>query len=418
MDWTGERLSARCLPTPPSPGFNTDVSSWPHIYIHVPFCGRRCSYCDFAIAVRREVPVSEFVDALMAEITARGIESFGSPIQSIYLGGGTPSKLGGEGVARLIHRIAQFADVDKFSTSVDQTEITVEANPEDVSEEAAGRWVAAGVNRVSLGVQSFDPGVLEWMHRGHGPERAAEAVAILRAAGVQEVSADLIFSVPEPLNRSWTEDLNRVLELDVDHLSLYGLTVESQTPLGRWTARGEVAESPEERYEAEFLEAHERLRAAGYEHYEVSNYARPGRRARHNSAYWSGAKYLGLGPSAHGFDGAQRRWNVPAYAEWLRRVQAGQDPVEGSEVVGGAAAGAAAGAADGTQNDQAAAQSAAAERVYLGLRTLDGLELTEAELPLVGPWVQMGWAKLLGPRRLVLTARGWLRLDSLAMQLL
>jgi oxygen-independent coproporphyrinogen-3 oxidase len=252
------------------------------------------------------------------------------------------------------------------------------------------------------------------MHRGHGPDRPTQAVAILRAAGVQEISADLIFSVPEALNRSWTEDLNRVLELDVDHLSLYGLTVEPQTPLGRWTARGEVAESPEERYESEFLEAHERLGAAGFNHYEVSNYARPGRMARHNSAYWSGAPYLGLGPSAHGFDGAVRRWNVPAYAEWLRRVQAGEDPVEGSELVSGSGAG----AASAAQGDRAAAQSAAAERVYLGLRTLDGLELNEAEMRLVGPWVQMGWAKLLGPRRLVLTARGWLRLDSLAMQLL
>ena len=356
----------------------------------------------------------------MAEMVTRGIDSLRGPIKSIYLGGGTPSKLGGEGVERLIHGIGRIAGVDKFSTSVAETEITLEANPEDVSEEAAARWVAAGVNRVSLGVQSFDSGVLEWMHRGHGPDRPHEAVAILKAAGVQEISADLIFSVPESLNRSWTEDLNRVLELDVDHLSLYGLTVEPQTPLGRWTARGEVAESPEERYEAEFLEAHERLGAAGFEHYEVSNYARPGRRARHNSAYWTGAPYLGLGPSAHGFDGAQRRWNVPAYAEWLRRVQAGEDPVEGSELVGGFGAGRAgdSGLAEEPASTGAAAQSAAAERVYLGLRTLDGLELTESELRVVSPWIEMGWAELQGVRRVVLTARGWLRLDALAAQLL
>jgi oxygen-independent coproporphyrinogen-3 oxidase len=282
--------------------------------------------------------------------------------------------------------------------------------------------VAAGVNRVSLGVQSFDPQVLEWMHRGHGPDRPVEAVRILKAAGVQEISADLIFSVPETLNRSWTEDLDRVLELDTDHLSLYGLTVEPQTPLGRWTARGEVAESPEERYEAEFLEAHERLGAAGFEHYEVSNYAKAGRRARHNSAYWTAAPYLGLGPSAHGFDGSTRRWNASAYADWLRRVQAGEDPIEGQELVriGDQVSGTTSAdevRAGGRSDAALASDSAAAERVYLGLRTTDGLELRDGELERVEPWVKAGWATLDG-RRLRLTPRGWLRLDALVMQLI
>lgn len=297
----------------------------------------------------------------------------------------------------LIHRIRDQLGLHNLSTSVNQTEVTLEANPEDVNAESAERWVAAGVNRVSLGVQSFDAGVLEWMHRGHGPERASEAVSILRSAGVQEISADLIFAVPADLNRSWTNDLERVLELDVEHLSLYGLTVEPHTPLGRWTARGEVAEAPEERYELEFLEAHARLTAAGYEHYEVSNYGRPGRRARHNSAYWSGAPYLGLGPSAHGFDGRVRRWNEPAYAEWLRRVQGGEDPLAGEEAVQGVAE--------------------SAERIYLGLRTVDGLDIRESELKTVTPWIAQGWGTLDG-RRLRLTPTGWLRLDALAAALL
>lgn len=190
--------------------------------------------------------------------------------------------------------------------------------------------------------------------------------------------------------------------------------MEPKTPLGRWTARGEVAESPEERYEAEFLEANQRLSAAGFEHYEVSNYARPGRRARHNSAYWTGAPYLGLGPSAHGFDGRERRWNVSAYAEWLRQVQAGEDPLEGRELVG-------ADRGPGRSEaglDVSAERSAAAERVYLGLRTIDGLALTDAEIARVRPWIAAGWARLEGSRRLVLTPRGWLRLDSLAAELL
>jgi oxygen-independent coproporphyrinogen-3 oxidase len=373
------------------------VSAWPHLYVHVPFCGRRCSYCDFSIAVRKVVPVSEYVDAIMAELVTRGIRRLEPGIRSIYFGGGTPSKLGAAGVEQVLHAIRELTGLHRFSTSVDELEITLEANPEDVTEAEAAGWVEAGVNRVSLGVQTFDPAVLAWMHRAHGPDRPVQAVAQLRAAGIQEISVDLIFSVPEHLNRSWTDDLNRALELDVEHLSLYGLTVESGTPLGRWTARGEVRESPEERYEAEFLEAHARLTAAGYEHYEVSNYGRPGHRARHNSAYWSGAPYLGLGPSAHGFDGHERRWNASAYAEWLRRVRAGDDPVDG--------------------RDPLVPSAAEAERVYLGLRTSDGLDIRENELKTVTEWVRAGWAVLEG-HRVRLTPRGWLRLDALASQLL
>lgn len=341
-------------------------------------------------------------------------------------------------MARLLHEIGEMAGVGKFSTSrgvgrhsVDQLEITLEANPEDVSPAAAAEWVAAGVNRVSLGVQSFDPAVLQWMHREHPPTRAAEAVRELRAAGVQEISADLIFSVPESLNRSWTGDIERVLELDVEHLSLYGLTVEPKTPLGRWTARGEVQEAPEERYEAEFLEAHDRLGAAGYQHYEVSNYARPGRRARHNSAYWTGVPYLGVGPSAHGFDGRVRRWNVPAYAAWLREVQAGRDPVVGEEELGtgagqedlGSRTDARATGVAGSGFDNASSASTLyetldpAERVYLGLRTIDGLTIRENEKKKVTSWISQGWAVLEGDR-LRLTPRGWLRLDALAAALL
>jgi oxygen-independent coproporphyrinogen-3 oxidase len=378
----------------------------------------------------------------MAELVTRRIQPSAVPVRSIYLGGGTPSKLGGQGVRDLIAIVARSLGVEKLSTSPDDIEVTIEVNPEDVTPDAARAWVAAGVNRASIGVQSFDPAVLQWMHRDHSPAQVGEAVATLRAAGIRELSLDLIFAVPEFLNRSWTNDLDQVLNLDPDHLSLYGLTVEPKTPLGRWTARGEVAEAPEERYESEFLEADRRLRAAGFEHYEVSNYALPGKRARHNSAYWSGAPYLGLGPSAHGFsavglgsaDGRSggsaegrapargpadasanaaaaaaapaftrattRRWNRPAYADWLRSVQVGEDPVAGTEEIGPA--------------------ERAAEGVYLGLRTTDGLTISQNELKTVTPWIDVGWGELRsgeGAGRLVLTPSGWLRLDSLAAAL-
>jgi oxygen-independent coproporphyrinogen-3 oxidase len=374
-----------------------------HVYVHVPFCGRRCSYCDFAIAVRKQVPSTEFVDAILAEVVTRGLSEAGGAIRSIYFGGGTPSKLNPAELGRLIRGIPRALGVDDFSTIEGNAEFTLEANPEDVSAESARAWRAAGFNRVSLGVQSFDPAVLRWMHRDHSPEDSAEAVRTLRAAGFGNVSIDLIFAVPETLNRDWTRDLDQAIALRPDHVSLYGLTVEPHTPLGRWRARGEVEEAPEERYEAEFLEASERLRADGFEHYEVSNYGRPGHRAIHNSSYWKGVPYLGLGPSAHGFDGAERRWNRSAYVDWLRSVGEGADPVEGSE--------------------RLTAAERVAEGVYLGLRTVDGLAIRQSEATTVTPWIEAGWAALEAlpgtdwAGTLRLTPAGWLRLDSIAASL-
>lgn len=367
------------------------VAPYRHVYIHVPFCGRRCSYCDFAIAVRRSVPVSEFVDSLSAEMATRDISAGLGSVETLYLGGGTPSKLGGDGIARVVDLFPRQADVDGFPT-----EITIEANPEDVNEGAAAAWARAGVNRVSLGVQSFDPGVLTWMHREHSPERVREAVQVLRDAGIRNLSLDLIFALPPSVPRDWEWDLALALELEPDHLSVYGLTVEPQTPLGKWTARGEVSEAPEERYEQEFLAADARLTAAGFEHYEVSNYGRLGRQSRHNSSYWTGVPYLGLGPAAHGFDGARRRWNRAAYADWSRTALAGADPMEGSESIG--------------------APERLAEEVYLGMRTSLGLDIRQNERKTVSRWVDEGWG-MIGGDRLRLTPRGWLRLDALAAAL-
>ena len=369
---------------------------YPHVYIHVPFCGRRCSYCDFAIAVRKDVPADAFIDAIMAEMVTRRISLESADLRTLYLGGGTPSKLGGAGLARLVHEIARVAGVDRFSTSGGEREITVEANPEDLSPEAAALWASAGVNRVSLGVQSFHPEVLSWMHRSHGPAAPREAVAMLRDAGIDDISIDLIFALPDNLVRDWQKDLAQALELQPTHVSLYGLTVESKTPLGRWTARGEVTEAPEDRYAEEFMEAHRHLGGAGFDHYEVSNYGLPGHRAKHNSAYWSGARYLGLGPSAHGFDGDARRWNVPAYAEWSARLGRGEDPQGGDELL--------------TSSDRES------EAVYLGLRTSHGLDIRDNELKTVTSWIDEGWATLEN-RTLKLSAQGWLRLDSIAAAL-
>jgi oxygen-independent coproporphyrinogen-3 oxidase len=222
-------------------------------------------------------------------------------------------------------------------------------------------------------------------------------VRTLRDAGLSDVSVDLIFAVPRELERDWRADVAQALALSPTHVSLYGLTVEQGTPLGRWTERGEAIEAPETAYEFEFLHAHEAMTAAGFEHYEVSNYGLPGHRARHNSAYWTGASYLGLGPSAHGFDGRERRWNVPAYAEWLRLVQQDCDPLGGIEAL--------------TEENRTA------ESIYLGLRTVEGLPLRADERALVQPWEAAGWVTVSADGVLRCTALGWLRLDALAAAL-
>jgi oxygen-independent coproporphyrinogen III oxidase len=361
-----------------------------HVYIHVPFCARRCAYCDFAIAVRRTVPVEEFATALARELAIRQAGTERPTLDTLYLGGGTPSLLGPGGLARTLDIARRH-----FALAGD-AEVTIEANPDDVSADAVRSWRDAGINRVSLGAQSFDDAALAWMHRTHDASAIARAVAALRQGGTTNISLDLIFALPEHLGREWGRDLDAALALDPRHISLYGLTVEPHTALGRWTERGAVREAPEERYEQEFLLAHERLTAAGFEHYELSNFARPGFRSRHNSAYWLGTPYAGFGPSAHSFDGSCRRWNEGGYSAWVSLLEQGRDPVAGQEVL--------------------SAENRAAERVYLGLRTSDGLELTDWELSETQSWRRAGWAIHAG-NRLRLTPLGWLRMDALAADL-
>jgi len=363
-----------------------------HLYLHVPFCARRCGYCDFAIAVRRDVPSAEYADAVLAEWRRwRDDSRWGAfpALQTLYAGGGTPSRLAPEA----LHRIVEGITADR--PLAPGAEVTLEANPEDVSADRARAWRAAGINRVSLGVQSFDPAVLHWMHRTHTAQDVPRAVSAIRDAGIANLSLDLIYALPAELNRDWAWDLNLALALEPDHLSLYGLTVEPHTPLGRWVDRGEVRPTSDERYVEEFLLAHARLTGAGFRHYEVSNYAWPGREAVHNAAYWRRAPYLGLGPSAHSAVGDRRWWNVREWAAWSHAIQGGASGVAGEERLEPAAV--------------------AVEDLYLGLRTDGGVPLDAIGAPLVRSWLDAGWASQAGGR-LRLTAEGWLRLDALVAQ--
>ncbi len=361
-----------------------------HLYLHVPFCARRCSYCDFAIAVRRAVPSARYAEAVLREWTTwqqhpAWLES--PEVRTIYFGGGTPSRLDPAAIARILDAIRADRPVAPGA------EVTLEANPDDVTPAAAAAWREAGVNRVSLGAQSFDPDVLEWMHRTHRAEQVPLAVKALRSAGIADISLDLIFALPGALHSRFVDALAAALALRPEHLSLYGLTVEPGTPLGRWTDRGEVAPAAEDRYAEEFLAAHAALERAGYEHYEVSNAALPGHRARHNSAYWRRAPYIGLGPSAHSGFGAERRWNIREWAAYADAVATGHQVLAGREELD--------------------AEAIRLEELYLGLRTSEGVPVHLVDRNDAATWRSQGWAWL-EAGRLRLTPEGWLRLDALA----
>jgi oxygen-independent coproporphyrinogen-3 oxidase len=364
-----------------------------HLYVHVPFCARRCSYCDFAIAVRRDVPSHAFADAILQEWStwqAHPAWLDAPGLDTIYFGGGTPSRLAADSLAGLLRHFLSDRPLSA------DAEITLEANPDDVTEQNASAWVAAGINRVSLGAQSFSPHALAWMHRTHDAAQIERAVRTLRFAGLHNLSLDLIYALPPEVPRDWPADLDRALELEPTHLSLYGLTVEQGTPLARWTARGEAVPAGDERAAQEFLLAHQRIERAGFEHYEVSNAARPGFRARHNSAYWRRRPFIGLGPSAHSGFGATRAWNVREWEAYRRGSEAGESLRSDSETL--------------------SSEQVALEQLYLGLRTLDGVVAVEVPYADALRWRQQGWAEQ-RDGRLRLTPEGWLRLDALVASL-
>lgn len=367
------------------------------VYLHAPFCARRCFYCDFAVDVRRSPDPGVWWAAIEGELAAlrrEGRVRLATPLRTVYVGGGTPSLLGPEAMAG-VRRI-----LGDGRLAGDALEWTAEANPESFDRAVADGWRRAGVGRISLGTQSFQEAPLRWMGRLHGADGAERAVRTVREAGFDSVSIDLIFGLPASVPRDWSADLDRVLALDVPHVSLYGLTAESGTPLGRAVRAGRTALAEETRYEEEYLEASERLRAAGYEHYEVSNFARPGHRSRHNGAYWTGEPYLGLGNGAHSYLPPERRWNVRDWSAYEEAVAAGRLPVDDRERVEGA--------------------SRRLEEIWLGLRTDRGL-LWRADRPaparaLGRRWMDRSLARLEG-ERLVLTPSGWLVLDQLAVDL-
>jgi oxygen-independent coproporphyrinogen-3 oxidase len=282
------------------------------VYVHVPWCRRRCTYCDFYFVVGRADP--RFGEAIEAEARSRAGEI--EAAETLYLGGGTPSALGAEGVARVIEGLRRALPIE------DDAEVTAELNPEDVDEALARDLARAGVNRASLGVQSFEAETLRTLGRAHSADEAARAVERLRAAGIDRVSVDLIVGVPGDDDERPAREVARAVELGAGHLSTYLLTIEAGTPWEKLMAAGRRADVDEDAQ----VDAYEAVRAASVEaglgQYEVSSFARPGEESRHNRIYWSQGSYVGLGPGAHSMrllpTGAiERRQNARALDAWL-----------------------------------------------------------------------------------------------------
>jgi len=287
------------------------------IYIHVPFCHRACSYCDFHFSTSLRYK-SDFVSALVREIALRKEELEDKP-KTLYFGGGTPSQLDEKDLDQIFNAIHEAFPQTAW------IEITFEANPEDLSKDYLRVLKSFGINRLSIGVQSFDENLLRYMNRAHSKERALHCIEQAYAEGFEHISLDLIYGLPGLSNAYWEEELRIVEQLPVNHLSCYALTVEQGTPLAKSIRLGKSVNPDDHNASEHFEMLQQWSKLAGWEHYEVSNLCKPGNRAMHNSAYWSGADYLGLGPAAHSFQGMTRRINVANNTKYIRSLLDGND---------------------------------------------------------------------------------------------
>ncbi len=290
------------------------------IYFHIPFCRHKCLYCNF-FSVANTSQAGRVVAAMRRELAERRKDWPDNDIRTVYFGGGTPSVLPADDIAAILEDVRS-----SFSTAQDM-EVTLEANPDDVSAEKVRMWRAAGVNRVSLGVQSFDTATLAAIGRRHSGNDALRAVDMLHRGGFENITLDIIYGIPGRGDEILADDLHKALYSDVKHVSAYALTVEPGTALDVLIRRGKMSAPDDGDAARQFLLVKDTLETAGMEHYEISNFAFPGFRSRHNSAYWQGKPYLGIGPSAHSFDGKrERRWNTASAGGYVTGIGGGGGP--------------------------------------------------------------------------------------------
>ena len=294
------------------------------IYVHIPFCSSRCIYCNFYSTVGMQQLQSRYVEAVEKELEIRRAYIYNERVRTLYIGGGTPSTLHTD----LIKRLVRFI-YDSFSIQEsDIEEFTIECNPDDITDDFIKALTETGVNRVSLGVQTFSDSRLRFLRRRHNASQITNAIGTLRRYGVQNISIDLIFGFPNESIEEWEADLRSAIELDVEHISAYSLTYEEGTALYRMLAEGRIRECDEDTYGRMYDLLIDTLTSAGYEHYEISNFAKPGRRSLHNSSYWNDSIYLGVGAAAHSYNKKSRQWNVSDINQYINEIESGNIPAE------------------------------------------------------------------------------------------
>ncbi|WP_291587116.1 radical SAM family heme chaperone HemW [Bacteroides sp.] len=291
------------------------------IYIHIPFCKTRCIYCDFYSTTRSELK-ERYIHALCRELEIRRQYLQGEPIETIYFGGGTPSQLSGEDFQQV------FDTIEKTYGMKQVQEITLEANPDDLTPQYVQTLANLPFNRISMGLQTFDEVTLRLLNRRHTAAQAITATKCCREAGFRNISIDLIYGLPGETVERWEHDLTQAIALNPEHISAYHLIYEEGTPIYKMLQQHRVNEVDEESSVHFFSSLIDRLTAAGYEHYEISNFCRPGYHSRHNTSYWQGIPYLGCGPSAHSFNRYEREWNIASLNKYLNGIESGERAYE------------------------------------------------------------------------------------------
>jgi len=291
------------------------------IYIHIPFCKQACHYCDFHFSTSLKYK-DELLQALVKEIGLQKDYLDGETIETIYFGGGTPSLLSADEINLLLGAIGGV-----HSISAD-AEITLEANPDDLDRMKVQAYRQTAVNRFSIGIQSFFDEDLQWMNRVHRGREAGDAIKRVQDAGFENITADLIYGYPLLSDEKWKYNLNKVFELGIPHISSYSITVEPRTALASFIHKKTQPAMDETQSADQFIVLMDEMSSHGFEHYEISNFSKPGQYSRHNSSYWKGAKYLGIGPSAHSFNGESRQWNIRNNAKYMQALASGNIPAE------------------------------------------------------------------------------------------
>ncbi len=320
------------------------------IYIHIPYCRQKCNYCNFfSVVSTRSIPA--MINAICRELDIKS-KTNKETIETIYLGGGTPSLIDHQLLKDLLTKVF---DNNKVS---DNAEITLEANPDDITPDSLNFWRKLGINRLSIGIQSFQQEDLNYLNRMHSAETALNCVRMARQYGFPDVTIDLIYGIPTLTDNHWIQNLKTFVDLEIPHLSAYALTVEPKTPLHQMIEKGKLKPVDEYQSSAQFEILMDFMRTDGYLHYEISNFCLPDHFARHNISYWKGIPYFGYGPSAHSYDGSRRSWNVSSVNEYLKMISDNKLPKESEELH-----------TDDKYN----------EYVMTGLRTMWGCKLSEIE---------------------------------------